>query len=261
MEIIKQEIVKLESFRNEYFKSLSLYQELYLELMVPNSDIFLLIDNNNEAGYVIVTTEGKLIEFFLRDQYIPNCVGFFNMVIRELSVKSILCKSFDYLLLNCCLLNNYSYSVIGVLYRYFHDNGSKSNPEIKANLADELSVNLIMQHNDCMDEIFDNEDYLRHFINNDNVYLFFKDSVFIGCGTLIQTHADWQFCDLGVWVNSNYRKQGIGTHIISFLRLQAITKNLIPSCGCAIDNIASQKTIERSGFISKHKLIEFKLKE
>jgi hypothetical protein len=39
----------------------------------------------------------------------------------------------------------------------------------------------------------------------------------------------------------------------------AIEKNMKPSCGCAIENIASQKTIEKSGFVSKHQMIHFKI--
>jgi hypothetical protein len=35
---------------------------------------------------------------------------------------------------------------------------------------------------------------------------------------------------------------------------------LKPSCGCAIENKASQKTIEKSGFVSKYKLINFMIK-
>jgi len=42
------------------------------------------------------------------------------------------------------------------------------------------------------------------------------------------------------------------------LRAYAIENGMKPSFGCAIDNIASQKTLEKSGFISKHKLIDFR---
>jgi hypothetical protein len=39
--------------------------------------------------------------------------------------------------------------------------------------------------------------------------------------------------------------------------LFALENRLKPSCGCDVNNIASQKNIEKSGFVSKHKLICF----
>jgi len=91
------------------------------------------------------------------------------------------------------------------------------------------------------------------------VLLFYKDNEFVGCGMVLKTHVDWNYCDLGVWVAPAQRGKSIGTQILLHLRDFAITNNLKPSCGCAIDNIASQKTIEKSGFVSKHKLINFKV--
>ncbi len=95
---------------------------------------------------------------------------------------------------------------------------------------------------------------MRMFLN------FTKTNEFVGCGMVLRTHPDWNFCDLGVWVNPSKRGNAIGSQIILNLREFAINNNMKPSCGCAIENIASQKTIEKSGFVSKYKLINFRTK-
>ena len=77
---------------------------------------------------------------------------------------------------------------------------------------------------------------------------------------VIRTHLDWDFCDLGVWVNPSKRGKSFGSQILLYLREFAINNNMKPSCGCAIENLASQKIIEKSGFVSRHKLISFKTK-
>jgi predicted acetyltransferase len=56
-------------------------------------------------------------------------------------------------------------------------------------------------------------------------------------------------------VNSEMRNRGIGTYIISKLKEQCYSKNLIPICSCDKENIASKKTLEKSGFVSIHKII------
>jgi RimJ/RimL family protein N-acetyltransferase len=92
------------------------------------------------------------------------------------------------------------------------------------------------------------------------VFEFYRNDEFIGCGMVLRTNAEWDFCDLGVWVSPLKRGNGIGSQIILKLREFAINSNMKPSCGCAIENVASQKAIERSGFVSKHKMIEFTVK-
>jgi RimJ/RimL family protein N-acetyltransferase len=77
---------------------------------------------------------------------------------------------------------------------------------------------------------------------------------------IIRTHSDYNFCDLGVWVNPLKRGKYIGSQIVLNLRDFAMKNNMIPSCGCAIENLASQKMIEKSGYVSRYKMINFQTK-
>ncbi len=259
MKIIQSNLEQIKAWRNNYFRSLTLFQELYLELMIIDSDHYLLQESNTTIGYAICRRDGILIEFYLLDATVPECSVYFKQVIEELSVKNVYCKSFDHLLLNCCLLQSYPYSLLGVLYRDHHIQRSQTNTDLIMKRADRSSVEWIMKQDDTIKELFETEDQLRLFIQNDDVFLFLINDRLVGCGTVLKTHKDWDFCDLGVWVHSRFRKRGIATSILSKLRLFAVEKGLTPSCGCAIDNIASQKAIEKSGFISKYKLISFKV--
>jgi predicted GNAT family acetyltransferase len=63
-----------------------------------------------------------------------------------------------------------------------------------------------------------------------------------------------------MWVNPQYRRQGIATKIISYLKNNCIDSNQRPICGCAYENFASQKTLEKAGFVSKYKLLGFEVK-
>lgn len=126
---------------------------------------------------------------------------------------------------------------------------------IKADLS---SKEIFLKQDDSLKELYETEELLVEFIENENVFIFYKNKELVGCGMVIKTNAGWSYCDLGVWVNPKFRGCGFGAQILIYLREFALDVNLIPGCGCAIENSASQKTIEKSGFVSRYQLVSFK---
>lgn len=260
MKIVKTSLDKVKKYRTDYLNSLPEFQELFIELMISDSDYYILQADKKEIGYTIRNIDSVLIEFYVLDKYIPDSNEFFRQILKDLSITDIYCKSFDSLLLNNCLLNALPYSILGFLYRDYVEALIKKDLNIKMKRADLSSKGLILRQDDSIKELFETEQQLTDFIKNESVFEFYKNDEFIGCGMVIRTHPDWRFCDLGVWVNPSKRGKAIGSQIILNLREYSIKNNLIPSCGCAIENKASQKTIEKSGFVSRYKLINFKTK-
>lgn len=257
MKPVKTTIDKIKQYRADYLNSLPEFQELYLELMIDQSDCYLLQADGNDIGYTIINNGNILIEFFLFDKYISGSIEIFRQVINELSVTEIYCKSFDSLLLSNCLMCTFPYSVIGVLYRDYVEPEVISDSGIRMIKSDLSSARLFKQQDDSIKELFETNDQLTRFITEENVFEFYKNDEFVGCGMVIITNRGWNYCDLGVWVKPSSRGNKIGSQIILHLREYAIENNLKPSCGCAVENIASQKTIEKSGYVSRHKLISF----
>jgi len=260
MKIVKTTIDKIKKYRTDYLSSLPEFQELFIELMIINSDCYLLQIDDKEIGYAIMNSNGVLIEFYVLNKYIPDSNKFFKQVLKDLSVTEIYCKSFDSLLLDNCLLNSLSYTVFGIMYRDYVEALIKKDLEIKMDKADLSSVELLLRQDDSIKELFETEQQLTDFIQNENVFKFYKNNELIGCGMVLRTNKDWGFCDLGVWVNPSKRGNSLGSQIIINLREFAIENKMKSSCGCAIENLASQRTIEKSGFVSRYKLINFKTK-
>lgn len=258
MEIRKTTIEQIDKFRTAYLNSLPQFQELFLEFMISDSDCYIFQLDTKEIGYAIIHNGNTLIEFYLLDGYISQSNLYFTKALNVLSVKDIYCKSFDALLLSNCLLNGFSYSLLGVLYRDFISNRIKRDVEVRMQKVDAISISFLLGQDSSIKELFETEEQLAHFIRHENVFNFFKNEDFIGCGMVLRTNRNWDYCDLGVWVEPSNRGNSLGAQILMNLREFAISKKMLPSCGCAIDNIASQKTIEKCGFVSKYKLINFK---
>jgi RimJ/RimL family protein N-acetyltransferase len=257
MEIVKTSFDKIKKYRAEYLNSLPEFQECLLEIMIENSNLYFLQTDSVNIGYVITNNDDVLIEFHVANKYVSVSNDFFQQIIKELSITEIYCKSFDFLLLNNCLLNSFPYKVIGVLFRDFVEPLVETDAEIRMKKSDFSSVNFLLNQDSSIKELFETEQQLIGYISNENVFEFYRNDEFVGCGMVLRTNPDWTFCDLGVWVTPPKRGKGIGSQIILKLREFAIKNGMKPSCGCSIENIASQKTIERSGFVSKYKLIEF----
>jgi predicted acetyltransferase len=256
--IIKTTFDQIKSYRTEYFHSLPEFQELFIELMVNKSSYFSLQIGGNDVGYAIINSEGVLTEFYVKSNFVPTSHVMFNSVLKEYSVTDIYCKTFDSLLLSNCMLNALTYSVVGPLYRDYTEAKMENDISIQMVKTGLSSKELFLKQDDSLKELYETEELLIEFLLNENVFAFFKNEELIGCGMIIKTILDWDFCDLGVWVNPKNRGYGFGAQILMKLREYALKSNLKPSCGCAIENVASQKTIEKSGFVSRYQLVNFK---
>jgi predicted acetyltransferase len=258
MQIVKTTLARLGKYRTEYLNSLPEFQELFLELMIYNSDCYFLQLEDKEIGYAIKNQDGVLIEFYVINKYLPESNNFFCQLLKDLSIRDIYCKSFDSVLLSNCLVSKLSYSLLGVLYRDYVETKIKKDSDLKMEKANLSSAGLLLRQDKSIKELFETEQQLTGFIQNEHVFTFYKNDAFVGCGMVIRTNPEWDYCDLGVWVNPLKRGCGFGSQIILNLREFALKNNMKPSCGCAIENLASQKTIEKSGFVSRYKLINFK---
>lgn len=254
MQIVKTDISEIDSLRGNYLASLPEFQELYLELMIEGASCYVLVVNETVAGYAITAAENTLIEFYLVDDFLPTCAEIFNQVIGEASIERVYCKSFDYVLLTCCLMQSYSYRLIGTLFRDVLDIAVDVASGFTVRQASESDLPLLLQQ---QDGLYETTAELERFVRHGNILLFQKEDELAGCGFLIRVHKDWDYHDIGMWVNPDCRRRSVATHIVAYLKEACRKNEWKPICGCAIDNTASQRTLEKNGFVSKHKLIEF----
>ncbi len=241
-------------FRTAYLNSLPHFQELYLEMMLADSESFLISSGQKDVGYFIKTQSNKLIEFYIVDEYLPHVESVFNFILHKHSIVSALCKTFDFLLLENCLENSKKHKIIGHLFRDTIKATSFPLPELSKRQATEDDYDFLLKQEG---ELYESPEELLHFINGRNIIMFYNENDLYGCGYLIRINDGWDYYDIGMWVNPKYRNRGIATGIISHLKQTCLFNNRIPICGCAYENLASKRSLEKNGFISKYKLVEF----
>ncbi|MDD4645776.1 MAG: GNAT family N-acetyltransferase [Bacteroidales bacterium] len=254
IQLLKTDRDSLSELRTFYFNSLPEFQELHLELLVEESDCLVITLDRNAIGYFIKTKDNILVEFYLTDDYISEGPSLFLDIIRKYSIRSVYCKTFDSLLLNCCLMYSTGYKIIGTLFRSFNDTECYKIDGLTHRIAGEPDYPFLLQQEDGL---YETPEELERFVKGGNITMFLKDNELYGCAYLIRVHEDWDFYDIGMWVNPKFRHRGIATGIISYLKETCLKHHWNPVAGCAYENTASQRTLEKNGFTSKYKLLEF----
>ncbi len=253
--ILKINPESVEQLRVQYLKSLPEFQDIILEFLIEDSNYYSINQNNEVVGYVIVSTENILIEFYLQSSESLNRIEIFQQILKELSIKSVLCKSFDYALMKCCLQQSLHYKLMGHLYRNLYPGVEEQlDAKLESRFADYSDLPFLESQED---KVFEPKCRLSEFIESKGILMYSRNEKIVGCGFLTCVHPEFNYYDIGVWTNPDYRKQGIATQIILHLKDTCLENEKIPICGCANGNIASQKTLEKCGFSSRHKLIEF----
>jgi len=253
MNITNSSLSEIQELRKEYLDSLPVFQDIYLEFIIAEAFCYKFIEGDDDYGYVIVTEEGLLVEFYIKDKHISMAGDCFSRVIKDLNIKSIYCKTYDFILLDCCLSNKYSYETIGCLFRDFKESKVEYSCDLNIRLAEDSDLTFLM---DQYDEVFEPKERLHEFIRNKSIYLACIEDSIVGCGFLTRVNQSYDYYDLGVWVSPDYRKKGYATTIMRYMIDVCKKKNYTPICGCDINNHASRGMLKNLGFISKYKLIE-----
>jgi RimJ/RimL family protein N-acetyltransferase len=247
-----QEIADL---RTQYLDSLPEAQEYYLELLVQKGQAFRISTGSHPIGYFILRQDATLLEYFLLPEYQTQADTLLEQVIHKYDLKSALCKTYDHLLLSCCVQYQKQVSVGGFLFREYHP---VSNPPIFPDVTRRLAVMQDFPKLCAINvEVFDEDNEIREYIEKQRIFLFEKDQKLVGFGIFSRIIADRPEHDIGMLVDKPFQRQGYGQYIIRFLTDFCIDNGWQPVCGCAYENTASRRTLEKAGFVSKHRLLNF----
>ena len=110
------------------------------------------------------------------------------------------------------------------------------------------------------DDFFDGPSEIAEYIAADGLTVYRRRAgALIGAGVRHRVVEAIDGVDIGMVVAPAFRGRGYGAEIVRDLKARCHDLKQRPICGCDIDNIASQRTLERAGFVSRHNLLEFTL--
>ena len=246
---------EIKSYRKLYLENLSEMQELYIEWIVVKSNFYIINNRGEEIGYFIVSKQNSLVELYVDTSCLNAITGIFDDIYNQFNIETVLCKSFDSTLLKCCINRNLKYKPVGHLFRDYVDTIPQDTGEFtKIEFADESDYNDLVKY-DC--DLYETEEELHFMLKSKFILKYYIADILAGCGFLIKVNEFYNHRDIGMWVDTPYRNKGYATKIISDLKQRCIKDGIQAICGCAVENIASKKVLEKNGFRTKHDLLMF----
>ena len=240
--------------REAYLRSLPEAQELYIENLVQAARKALILEGERIIGYAAVHG-ATLVEFFILDSELQALRSAFDLVVQELRVSRALCKTFDARMLTAASSKPARVKTVGLLFRLLVPSALGHGPEIFLRPGALSDMGLILTMHDCF---FDSPQEVESYIREGGLFLGETlQNELVGCGVIKRIVPGDNYFDIGMVVAPWHRRGGFGAQIIAQLKAHCVNAGFRPVAGCAADNVASRRALERAGFRSAHSLLEF----
>jgi len=252
----KKKLSEIKNLRNQYLDGLIEPQEMFLELFCRKATIYEIMRNGVPIGYFLAGKDSTLYEYHLNDTFIHRTDEVLHQILSEFSIQKALCKSFDHHFMSCCLGLQKKARVLGILFREYRETSDPviNNHQLQIRFAEEKDLDHMFRINE---EVFETKEEIIGVIHNKNMLIFESKEESIGFGVFQRIIEGRVAFDLGMLVEKKFRNQGYGQTIIRYLRNYCAENGWRGICGCAVENTASRKCLERAGYIGKYRMLEF----
>ncbi len=95
------------------------------------------------------------------------------------------------------------------------------------------------------------------YILNQRLYILEAAIGFLGIGLADPVLIHPPYTCIGMFVHPDHRQRGVGAYLIQQLKARVYALGYIPIAGCGYNNVASRKTLERGGMITRDRLLGF----
>lgn len=234
--------------------SLRALPELYIEMAVEQSRLFAL-GPGLEEGYIAVH-DRTLVEVHLAEPDVGHAQAVVRAAVADLGVRTAWAATFDPLAIDTHRALGGEARLLGFSFRTWAP-AELPEPDVVERQATTTDVERIgaINHPDVFDKPAD----IPVWVERGWVTLFEAGAALAGFGLCTPTGGSTPACDVGVCVAPDYRRRGLGAWIIQRMAARAHAQGLVPTAGCAADNTASRRTLERAGFLADHELYAFEL--
>lgn len=239
----------------EYVSKLQSPIDSFLEEHILNSTFYLINENGKAVGYYAIFKEDLLTQFFLKVSMYSKSQEVFKQILASHPISSIFVPTSDELLLSTVLDQDFKMTK----QAYFFQDSKTPVPVGKLfgsgqlRKAEQSDAELII---DVSQDFFDR---LQERIEDGEIYVFMNENDLLGVGIIEKSILQRGYASVGMFVNEEFRQQGIGRTIIHHLKEWCYQNQLKPICGCWYYNINSKLTLESAGMVTKTRLLKFEL--
>jgi RimJ/RimL family protein N-acetyltransferase len=241
--------------RARYLGSLPEPQIHYLEKRVAAGRAVVIGPPDAPLGYAAVH-DGAVVEFHTGDALLPQLTEAFHAAAQLAGAACAEIKSFDALALAAAAGRPVNVAAIGVNATSWSDERFDPPAGFSVRLAEASDEPLMLA---IGPGLFETPDEVRHHLQAREARIYALDGAAFGCGLVTPVRAGADPVDLGVGVLPAWRGGGLGEQIIRHLKVLCLRElGVRPTCGCAVENVASRRTLESAGFLTRHRVLQLR---
>jgi len=232
--------------------------DMYELGLIPTCDFFEIKDEDGVCGFFATDSENVILQFYVKDKNRGNISMIFESVIAQNGIKKALCCSNDPIFYSLC--EKKSTNTVTQVYM-FHEDEIINNPmPFDGIVMDHPTINEsdeIMSYFTGIGMTGDwLVDYMTQRINKGELILFRYNGGIIGTGETRPSISSEDYSNIGMTVEKDYRRRGLGRYIISTIRKTTNERGYKAICSADKTNTASINTLTKSGFVHYHNIDE-----
>ncbi len=229
-------------------------------MTIADSIVWKIQDQGRSAGFFCLDADGRLLRFFLSEDYQQNAYSIFSWVLSTYHVRSAFVSTMEAFFFSLCLDKQSRVKTHAYL---FHHDLKVIEPSI-----DQSALCLkLAKESDLQDVVTFYErnaggpgDWIEPFLHRrferNELLLLYKEQMLVAAGECIPSQLQPPYADMGMVVEESQRRQGLGSFMIMQLKKRCYEHHWKPICSCEVINPASKRAIEKAGMLSEHRLVE-----
>lgn len=227
--------------------------DMWEEGYILDCEFYMITSNNVACGYFALNTENTLLDFHVKKDF--NSDEVFTYILEEKQVRSACVSTYDPVFYTHCMKHKKDSTINTLLYN--QDSHVEIEPPfeaidiITATDADlKAAASFFREKVDIQGDWI--EPYLQKLIKNNNLILFKYKHAIIGTGGIRYSISSEHVANVGITTSIDYRRIGLASYILNTIKSICNEENYHTIGSTTLDNIGSQKTMEKCGYVNYH---------
>lgn len=252
-------------------KIIALKFQLYQELTAPidamwekfyigSSQHYLVENNNSTIGYFCISEEKCLTQIFIIKDYLALMESVIKKLISKKIIKSASLSSNEPVAFNTCLFLSNLVTTNTFCFEHLNQK-MKVDSNINIELVTTSDIPLVKEFFKNQVGMDDSFGYTENLVARKEIYMLKESNIIIATSECRMSDSQPEIADLGIIVNRDFQGKGLATQIMKMQVNRLLEAAKKPICSTTLENIASKKVIEKSGFYCSNIIFDITFKE
>ena len=255
----KTDSASLRGLKQKYLQQLVSPLDGMWECFGDMADHYAIVCADKTIGYCVINSDQKLLQFYVEAQHEARQI--FGQIIDKMGVTGSFLSTGDPQYLSVSMDHQKSVKVNALQYHFEKDAALRAvNFPAQSQFRRLEATELTAAVEYGVKTIGADPDWLKGYFSNlikrAELFGLWQGGELIATGECRVSETQNPYADLGMTVSESHRKQGLATNILRQLLHHCRKEGLSAICSTERDNIAAQRAIIKSGFVSDHRILE-----